>query len=90
MDKDSRLRGNDSKIAYDDEESIRTFAKLTKLLGSVVLALAVKEQAISADEAIEAAFLEEVFQAHKWGENEEAAEKRAAKMVECREVIAAF
>ena len=71
-----------------DETVVRNWAKLTKLLGSVVLAFAVKEQAISADEAIEAAFLEEVFQAQKWGEDEEAAEKRTAKMAECREMIA--
>lgn len=70
-----------------EESRVRDIAKLTKLLGSVVLALAVIEQEVNEELAIEIAFLEEVSQAKRWGEDEDAAEKRAAKMAECAEII---
>lgn len=80
----------DSHCANAEESRIRNIAKLTKLLGSVVVALAVLERHVDANAAIDVGFLEETSQAQKWGEDEEAAEKRAAKMAECREVIAAL
>ncbi|MBI3496732.1 MAG: ATPase [Proteobacteria bacterium] len=51
---------------------------LTQTLGSVVLALAVVEGRLDAAAAAELALLEETCQAEQWGEDDEAAERRAA------------
>ncbi len=71
--------------AARNDEHIRNVAKLTKLLGSLIVALAVYHKAITIDQAIEASFLEETHQAGLWGEDEEAKAKREAKMAEVRE-----
>lgn len=49
----------------------------TGLLGSVLLALAFSEKQLTADEAFEAAFVDELYQAEVWGADEEAEARRA-------------
>ncbi|WP_428247006.1 ATP12 family chaperone protein [Ferrovibrio sp.] len=49
----------------------------TTVCGSVVIGLALLEGHLSSDAAYEAAFLDELHQAGLWGEDEEAAERRA-------------
>jgi chaperone required for assembly of F1-ATPase len=44
----------------------------TAILGSVVLALAMAAGRLTAEEAVDAAFLDEAFQAERWGEDAEA------------------
>lgn len=46
--------------------------------GSLVIALALAEDRLSADEAAEAALLDELFQAEKWGSDPEAERRRAS------------
>jgi chaperone required for assembly of F1-ATPase len=48
----------------------------TAALGSLVLALALLEGRISAEEAFEASQLDETFQIEQWGEDAEAARRR--------------
>ncbi len=51
---------------------------LVPALGSLVLGLAVADEALDATEAHRLALLDELFQAEKWGEDREAAARRAA------------
>ena len=55
---------------------------MTTLLGSVVLALAVLNGRMTADEAWAAAHVDEDWQIAKWGADAEAARRRAARLVE--------
>ncbi len=48
------------------------------LYGSAVLAFAVSADALASEAALELAFVDERFQARLWGEDEEAAARRAA------------
>ena len=50
----------------------------TGAAGSLVLALAIKERRLSADEAWALSQLDETFQIERWGEDHEAAKRRAA------------
>jgi len=49
----------------------------TPALGSVILALALAEQRLSAEEAYAISQLDETYQAELWGEDEEASDRRA-------------
>ncbi len=51
---------------------------LTGVLGSLVIALALKDGRIDAGQAFEASQLDETFQIEQWGEDAEAAARRAA------------
>lgn len=55
------------------------------LLGSALLALAVEQDALSAEDAFEASRIDEVYQAEKWGEDEEA---KAAAETRRSEILA--
>lgn len=74
--------------AYKDRISEETPLRLaalhtaTSLTGSALLALAVKEGHLSADDAWTAAHVEEDFNIERWGEDAEAAQIRAYKRSE--------
>ena len=51
------------------------------LLGSAVLGYLLSKKRISPSEAFEAALVEELHQAQHWGDDEEAARKRAELLV---------
>lgn len=55
---------------------------LTGVLGSACLALAIYHQRISAQQAFEASFLDELFQIENWGEDQEAKQHRDKKLQE--------
>jgi chaperone required for assembly of F1-ATPase len=55
-------------------------------LGSAVIALALAEQRLSAEEAFAAAQLDENYQADKWGRDSEAEQRRLNKQVELLEI----
>lgn len=63
--------------AYDDM-MLATLHLATAALGSLVLALALIEGRIDADEAFTAAELDQTFQIERWGEDAEAMARRAA------------
>jgi len=61
---------------------IAALHSLTSLSGSVLLALAVARQAFGAEDAWRTAHVEEDFQIRKWGEDDEAMRRRAARWAE--------
>lgn len=61
-----------------DLYALTALAAMTGAAGSLVIALALAEDRISADEATDAALLDELFQAEKWGSDPEAERRRAA------------
>lgn len=58
--------------------ALTALAAMTGSAGSLVIALAVVEGRLSADEAADATLLDELFQAEKWGSDPEAERRRAA------------
>jgi chaperone required for assembly of F1-ATPase len=58
--------------------ALTAFAGATGSAGSLVIALALMEGRLSADEATDAALLDELFQAETWGTDPEAERRRAA------------
>ena len=58
--------------------ALTALAVMTGSAGSLVIALALAEGRISADEAADDALLDELFQAEKWGSDPEAERRRAA------------
>ena len=74
--------------AIDDYDSFRLSGLLAAvtLLGSAMIALALAEQRLSAEEAFAAAQLDENYQADKWGRDFEAEKLRASKQAELTEI----
>ncbi len=68
--------------AHAEPMALACLHAMTTLTGSAVLALAVAEGKVSADEAWKAAHLEEDWTAEFWGEDREAAERRAYRWQE--------
>jgi chaperone required for assembly of F1-ATPase len=63
-------------IARYDEFELAALHTATTITGSLILALALAEEEISANEAFTAATLDETFQAEKWGRDAEADQRR--------------
>ncbi len=63
-------------LEREDALGVTVAHVLTTALGSAVLALAVLDGALGAEEAFAAAAVDELFQAEKWGEDREAARAR--------------
>jgi chaperone required for assembly of F1-ATPase len=57
--------------------ALTALATLTAAAGSLVIALAVAEGRLTAEQAAEAALLDELFQAERWGSDPEAEARRA-------------
>ncbi|MBB36191.1 MAG: ATPase [Hirschia sp.] len=60
------------------------------LTGSAVIALAMEQNHIDADQAFAASRIDEVFQSERWGEDEEAEEAAARRLVELLALDAFF
>lgn len=65
-------------LEASDLFALTALAALTAAAGSLVIALAVAEGRLTADQAAEAALLDELFQAERWGSDPEAEARRAA------------
>jgi chaperone required for assembly of F1-ATPase len=63
-------------IARYDEFELAALHAATTITGSLILALALAEENVTADEAFAAATLDETFQAEKWGTDAEAEQRR--------------
>lgn len=61
-----------------DPFALTALAGATSAAGSLVIALALAENRLSAEEAADAALLDELFQAEKWGSDPEAERRRTA------------
>jgi chaperone required for assembly of F1-ATPase len=64
--------------------ALTAIAGATSGAGSLVIALALAEGRLSPDEAADAALLDELFQAEKWGSDPEAERRRAAIRADLR------
>jgi len=60
-----------------DDLGLMALTALTRAAGSLILALAVARRRLAPAQAYEAALLDEIYQAELWGEDAEAAERRA-------------
>ena len=67
------------QISALDNYQLVAAAQMVPALGSVLLVLAVLEGHISVDEAISISQLDERYQVEKWGEDEEATQRRQEK-----------
>ncbi len=65
-------------VAAQDDFRLTALHGLTACCGSLVIALALMEGRLGPDEAFAASQLDEIFQMEAWGEDAEAAERRAA------------
>ena len=65
-------------LAACDLFALTALAAATSTAGSLVIALALAEDRIGPEEAAEAALLDELFQAEKWGSDPEAERRRTA------------
>ena len=65
--------------AFDDPVALAALSVVTTLTGSAVLALAVARGRLAAEEAWRIAHVDEDFQIERWGEDEEAKARRAAR-----------
>ena len=65
-----------------DDIPLTLFVHFIAVFGSVILAMAVMEQALAADRAFDLARLDSLYQIELWGEDEEAAEITAALKAE--------
>lgn len=64
-------------VAAANDMELSALQALTTVFGSLTLALAVFEGEMTAEMALAASLLDELFQAERWGEDAEAAKRRA-------------
>jgi chaperone required for assembly of F1-ATPase len=76
-----------ARLAVYDHFKVAATHILTGALGSIFLALAVVENHIDVEQALETSQLDEIFQAGKWGTDNEAAERREAVRAEAVEAV---
>lgn len=76
------LRAFAAAVGALDDFRLTALHALTGACGSLVIALALLEGRVSADQAFSASQLDETFQIEAWGEDAEAAERRRALAAE--------
>lgn len=76
--------------AFDDPVALAGLSVATTLTGSAVLALALARGRLAPEEAWRIAHIDEDFQIERWGEDEEAAARRAARWREMEAAAAAL
>jgi chaperone required for assembly of F1-ATPase len=76
------IEGLQQAIARYDEFEIAALHTATTITGSLILALALAEEEVVAEEAFAAATLDESFQAEKWGRDSEAEKRRKHLLAE--------
>lgn len=69
-------------LAIMGDFQLAAMSNLTTVLGSIVLALSVRDRAMSPEAAWEASIVDEMFQAGIWGDDDEAAARRAMRRAE--------
>ncbi len=73
-------------VASYDNWTLAALATATKLLGSVILALALIERYITAETAFQLSHLEEFYETERWGDDEE----KEKKMQQIKQEVAAI
>ena len=84
---DASLAALRAAVAAQDDWRLTALHQATALTGSLVLGLALLAGRIDADEAFELAELDASFQIERWGEDAEAAARRAALRAELRAAV---
>ncbi len=79
---DASLDALHKKIETYDPYTLAALASMTSLTGSACLGLAVIEGYLAAEAAWDAAYIDEDFQNERWGKDEEAMARRAARWKE--------
>ena len=69
-------------VAPHDEFELAALHTATNITGSLILALALAEEEVNAQEAFDVAMLDEAFQAEKWGTDAEAEQRRQRLLTE--------
>ena len=77
-------------ISARDDFALAALHAAATLTGSAVIALALAEERLSAEEAFAIAELDEIFQAEKWGKDEEALRRSRKKALELAEIASFF
>ena len=72
----------------DDPWSVAALHVVTTLTGSALLALALRERVLGADQVWAAAHVDEDWNADQWGVDEEAASRRAARLKDFSAAVA--
>jgi len=85
---DAALDGVRTRVAMLSGWELVPMGILTGQLGSYILAEAVRENALDIDQAIAASFIDDDYQAEKWGIDEEAAIKQKNAALEIRQAAA--
>ncbi len=65
-----------------DDFGLAAMSNLATILGSIVLALAVRDRVMTVEAAWTASILDEAFQAELWGDDDEAVARRAGRRAE--------
>jgi len=81
------LRALHDAVDSLDDFRLAALSQLTAACGSLVIALAATNRHIDAAATVAASQLDEIWQAEQWGEDEEAAERRAALAAEIESAI---
>lgn len=82
----SAIAALETTLARHDEFSLAALYAAASLLGSLAIALALSEQKLTADDAFAAANLDRIYQAERWGWDEQAAAKLAAERAELNQI----
>jgi len=82
----SAIAALDSALSDHDAFALAALYAAAALCGSLVIALALGEQRLGPDEAFTAANLDKVYQAERWGWDEEAHAKAATERVELNQI----
>jgi chaperone required for assembly of F1-ATPase len=69
-----------------DAFSLAALCAAAALLGSLVIALALAERRLTPDEAFDAANIERIYQAERWGWDDQASAKAAAERAELNQI----
>ncbi len=80
------IRALDSALAGRDAFSLAGLYAIAALCGSLVIAFALSERKLDAEEAFTAANLDTIYQAERWGWDEQARAKAAAERVELDQI----
>ena len=75
-------------IAGMSDFQLAAMSNLATVLGSIVLALAVRDRALATEAAWEASIVDEMFQAGQWGDDAEAIDRRAVRKAEFEVAVA--
>ena len=82
----SAIAALESALAEHDAFSLAALYAAAALCGSLVIALALSERKVNAEDAFAAANLDRIYQAERWGWDEQASAKASAERAELNQI----